>query len=236
MCVLGSMTSNAITVHFGDMDRGPSDTLQIGDVTVSQDRGQPATVSGSGLGAASLGRNDSIDFVAHYSVGQAYPDNGYGANEKLCFTVLGSFTSITLVPHFPVVLETEASVDSEFAWFGGSLSWSPGGLGSARAIFYPTNTGPKTITLDPVYWDAPINRLDVRMDCESAGYPLEFQILYSYRLAHLSEEQTIQCGFTILSVDYVIPEPGTTALLGIGLLGLSCAGWKFRRTNVHRPR
>jgi hypothetical protein len=236
----GSMESDAMTVYFGDANRAPSNTLQIGGVTVtgsySEAPDQPSTVMGSGLGGAALGPDDSVDWSAKYSANEETPDDGYGTDEHLSLTVDGSFTSITIVPHFPVVVETGAPVDSEFAWFGVTVNWQAN-LGEAIPLFYPTNASPITIPITPYFPGSTVNTLTIGPDFESSGaYPQEFQTLMGYRAEYLSEAQTIQMGFTIQSVNYTtIPEPNPTLLVSVGLVALLCVRRKLTSENNLDP-
>src|SRR5437867_1865292 len=71
--ILGLAEANAITIRFDDANRPPSDTLNVGGVTVTGDGrggpGLPCTAFGIGLGSDILGSSSSIERVSHYSSG-----------------------------------------------------------------------------------------------------------------------------------------------------------------------
>jgi hypothetical protein len=79
--------AQALVVHFGDFTSGPSDTLQVGGVTVSvwtgfgggfPPTGQPATVLGAGLGAALIGPNYTIDRQLSFEAGSYQKNRDHG--------------------------------------------------------------------------------------------------------------------------------------------------------------
>lgn len=236
--MLGSNVANAVTVYFNDADRGPSDVLQIGALTVSQfqnPQGQPTTVAGSGLGADWLGPDDSINYQADYAVGQSLP-NDYGTGqanwETLAITASGdvNIQSITLLPHFPIVTQTGASTGCDFA---ASIFWD-GWADYKEVVFDPANPGPVTINLKGgLISGVPVQDVLISLDADFGGTQPDWQaqnFLYPYRMNNLGAEQTLQCGVTVVSLDYTpvsepgiitfVAEPGTMSFLALGLIGL----------------
>lgn len=221
----GSHVSHAdVTVLFYDANRGPSTTLQVGPVTVTG--GQPATVSGSGLGTdGGIGPIDQINRSLHYSVNHAWPDQDVsegiglvtdssrpikGIGAQLTFSVSGS--SGTEVIHdlwFPidVFIAPDPDATTRFPLYTGGASFWAGFNGSTDNQL-GSGVG---VAAMPTYtpWSSLI---DSQFLSE----------LYDYRQQHLAEEQSFLIGITVTSLVYV-PEPGTGTLLGVGLVGLFCA-------------
>jgi hypothetical protein len=71
-------------------------------------------------------------------------------------------------------------------------------------------------------------RFNLHIDTGLAGG--EGVNFYDYRQGHLNEEQTLQFGFTIQSLDYTaVPEPGAATLLIFGGLIWMCRHISGRR-------
>jgi hypothetical protein len=219
MFMLGSTVSNAETVNFDDADRGPSNVLQVAGITISRcdfgwGLGQPETVLGSGLGSATLGPVDEVNGIMQYLPGDQYGTYEY---EGLTFSANGPINSITIVPVFRAFTDSGVLLPDKHLfgiWFASVYNdWY---------LIDPSVGNPITlVNPNPTFGDPPRNvpvSLLVQWDFG------QHIILDDYRREHLSEGLTIECGFTILSLDY-IPEPGTSALLGMSLFGL----WSARR-------
>jgi hypothetical protein len=224
----------ADTIYFNDLDRGPADSLTIGGVTISsfQVPGQPpadyepTTVAGVGLGGSSVAPGYSVDARFHYSPGGLFTDSPVsGRTERLSFTVDGNITAFTVVPYRPFVVGSGDEVMAPF-----SLEWQgPGILGSDLQELSLTDLNPVTIQIHQQVSGVPFNSLALYNNVDS----LQEGNFVSYRMDHVDEDQTIQWGFTILSLDYTpVPEPGSAALLAVG----GVVFWSARRRRNSAPR
>jgi hypothetical protein len=214
-------SSNALTIYLGDQNRGPGGDLNISGITFSSGAyytGQPTTVAGSGAGSATVGPSYSVDALWYAAAGSVFANPL--AQEGLSLTPGEGvrLNSITLVPHFSL----SGYEGSESLLFG--IAYYIGARNAMTGTSYLTvqDNVPLTIDLYSDYYD--IARFDLFLDSDGAN-----DIRFSdYRRTHGTPESTFQFGFTIQSMDItisetVVPEPGSAALLSIGLFGFGYA-------------
>jgi hypothetical protein len=212
--IIGLTNANAITIRFDDANRPPSDTLNVGGVTVtggtSGGPGLPATTLGFGLGSDVLGSSFAMDRVAHYSAGNGFSD-GY-SRESLRLTVDGVIDSITIMPRISV-LETGESLDLNFEIY---LGWYAPGI-DYRIV---SCDGTTTTILNR----APASSVELDI---SGDFGEDFYFMEN-RISRGLPEETLVFGYSILSLDYTpVPDTASSAcLLGIGIFGIVCAGRK----------
>lgn len=140
---LPSVNSFGVTIDFTDLDRAPSDVLQIGGVTISAGPTQalkptglgslPCTAQGVGLGSSTIGDGGMIDRIQR--------EDAPFVREALSLSVDGHMESIVITPFFRIV----DSTDPIFIAFDGSISGvsrENGGFFSYLAL-----TSPATITI-----------------------------------------------------------------------------------------
>jgi len=228
--ILGLTEAHAITIRFDDADRPPSDTLNVGGVSVTGNAwggpGLPATAFGLGLGSDIQGSSFSIDCVSHYSSGDLFSDVSLA--ESLRLAVAGVINSITIMPRV-TVLETGESLDLFFEV--APLSYSSDHLINPPNFTPVESDGaPTTIICFP---KAPV------VDFAIAGDFREDTYFFNHRVSRGFPDETLVFGFSILSLDYTpasVPDTASSAcLLGIGLFAIVCVGRKFRRTEAGCP-
>jgi hypothetical protein len=232
----GGIAAKAASAHFNDQNRGPASSFQVGDITVSAGvsgpyTGLPATVSGFGLGSAGpVGEIYSFDEQLHYSAGDSFPDAMTREN-SIAFDIDPSFTftSMTIRPYLTVSGSGGAPPCSF------TMEYDVTGTTGAFADQYycsadPGNFGqPLTISLTPRP-GMQFYQFNLQLDTGLAGG--EALNFYQYRQDHLGEEQTLQFGFTIESLEYSpVPEPAAMTLLLLG-----GAIWWWRKTKSLRHR
>jgi len=216
--IFGLAQANAITIRFDDADRPPSDTLNVGGVTVTggvRGPGLPATAFGVGLGSDSLGSGSSfaIEQVANYPAGVV--GSHLRPYESLQLTVDGMINSITIMPRISVILETGESLDLTF----GFLLLENGSLpGSWRQV----ECDGTSKTIDLTSSGAP--SVDIWLESNFG----EDLVVDAYRSPLGYPAVSIVYGFAIQSLDYTpVPDTANSAcLLGIGIFGIVCAGRK----------
>jgi hypothetical protein len=237
--VLGACTAGATTVYFNDANRGPADTLQIGPVTVADETsgwgphclgGQPATVSGAGLGInAGIGPIYEINQSMTISTGQGPPAaqssfDGVSVSMNSPNLVINS---ITLVPDVSLTGPGgNVPVPANF-WFPvfARLATDP------LACDYQIAASSSPVTLGASLQESSFTLVAQATEPdENNAFVLECAngVMQAYGLTTM----TVEVGVAIQSLDYsVIPEPGANMLLGMGLLGLFRA--KRRQTRHH---
>jgi hypothetical protein len=217
--IFGLAKANAITIRFDDADRPPSDTLNVGGVTVTGNGwggpGRPTTAFGVGLGSDVLGSSFAIEQVAHYSSGSLFADGSLA--ESLRLTVDGVINSITIMPRISV-LETGESLDLFFE-IAPLCYLSQGPMNSPDFTIVESNGNSKTLNFNSL---APVVDLTVAGDFGEAAY------FINYRRSQGFSDETLVFGFAIQSLDYTsVPDTASSAcLLAIGLFGIVCAGRK----------
>jgi hypothetical protein len=229
--MLGSNVANAVTVYFNDADRGPSDVLQIGGITITDTGtgtgspvGQPTTVQGVGLGFHDgVGLAGEVDEQAYWPAGESGADSVMGG-EGLFFQVDGYINSITIMPVMRIFSSTGGLMPIPNGLYL-EFTCSPLLSGGPYPEFPANTSTPITLTVDDIAQGSlPVCYLTPQMDW-SPDYWFS-----GYRQDSLSEEQTLQWGFTVVSLDYTpvpgpgaitfVPEPSTITFLAIGLTGL----------------
>ncbi|MFO1478378.1 MAG: PEP-CTERM sorting domain-containing protein [Verrucomicrobiota bacterium] len=206
---LSAPAAGAVTVDFSDVFRGPADSLFVDGVwaTSGSVPGRPATVAGVGLGSDLVGAPGWIDCQLHYSPGCQFPDRQNGDGESLRLAVEGILNSVTVSIDAP----STAGVGLGLPF---AISLATGGpLGS---IFYQLiNPGDSLVTISLPPWQQ-----TSWIELGNAYEPGEFVFFDSYRHADPAPDQTIQFGFSVVSLDYVpVPEPALPGLLLLGAAG-----------------
>jgi hypothetical protein len=204
LIVFSTADALAVTIDFTDMDRGPSETLQVDGVTISPgtafgDDGSsmPATVAGIGLGSATIGSAGALDRIQDIT--------GF-MRESLSLMVSGSIHSVSITPFFSIV----GSKEQIFLPF--DISWSFFGSG-----------GPIYRTLDS---DSPTGigiHPSLNIDTIQVGLQSDFgnPAVQLYLSEH--PDATVQFGYSITSLNYTpagVPETSTVMLFAIGLAGI----------------
>ncbi len=231
----GTLVSNGATVFFNDANRGPSGSLDIGGVTASTSATvwtngvgfsplttQTGTASGSGLGAVGLGPDNSFNLLFHYSAGDSSYD--WMASEGGSLTLDNPnymITSITLAPSVTATLGSLSPVSVQLPFTATVLPAYGGGPGTHEI----SSSGPATYTVS--FYNGPDSpsfitstlSLTSLLNGMSDGFPAA-----QYRQQNLSDDMTLDYGFTVVSLDYtMIPEPGTVSLLVLCLGSLFLA-------------
>ena len=210
-CFSWTVSASAVTVQFDDATRAPADSLLVDGVTVSSGAtaGMPATVQGMGLGSDLVGLAGAVDCQLHYGAGNPFPDRQNGNSESLRLSVDGTINSITVAFDPPTLSGMGTPLDLSFAV---GLSY-PGLFGST--LYHVVSPGDPSMTLTLPAGDGNPSWVEFGNSYE----PGEFVFFDSYRHNHLSEDQTIQFGFSIVSLDYTpVPEPGLPGIASLGLL------------------
>jgi hypothetical protein len=223
----------AETIQFGSTDVVGT-TIQVGAATISGTpswgpTGQPANVMGFGLGSAAIGDSYSIDRQIHFSAGSFNPD--LDLSEGLSLSVNGTIRSITLAPEL-TIFETAETLLLPF-----------------QVMIYPSDRPPGsscTLPLMP-YWanldshsgsityEGPFSSSDISaftINLTQATDPVVG--LYASLESRGFPDATVQFSVRIEAIDYTpmvtaVPEPTTTALVGLGLLAM---GWHRRRSRM----
>lgn len=221
ICIFLNGSANAITVYFDNANRGPSDTLQIGGITISGltpwgPTGQPATVAGAGLGSATVGPINSVDWQVHFAQG-SFGDTS--VSEGLRFSVDGVINSITIVPYYSL-LGSEEPLQFSFPIMIDPRTFGSGGVTYLSPDWFNAATPyPSEITYNWAFRNGDISSFDINL-IPASEWGTPNVILYDYLAANNFPDATFQFGFTIESLDYTpAPEPGTLSLAGLGLCG-----------------
>lgn len=221
--ILGNIAASAETVYFNDADRGPNNMLQIDGVTVTHTGtgilpavGQPVTVLGVGLGLDEMiGSAGQDNQQAHWSAGASGYDSISGG-DGLSFQVDGTINSITFMPVFrifsgsgalmPIPDDLNLEFTSSYFLSGGGFPTMPAN-GNTPVTLYATEGLPGSV-FSTCY-----------LNPQSNYSPDSW--FGAYRSKNLAEEQTLQWGFSVLSLDYTpatpTPEPATIILLTMGI-------------------
>lgn len=201
-----SFQCKGVDIYFGDANRDPSDMLTVDGVSVSSSMiyySNPGTVLGSGLGSATVGPTDSIDWTWHYLAGSTQPMR---LREGLSLSVDGGLDSITLSPHLTISGYTQ-SIEFPFycrlTWFYGDRPYF-----EQYQLLDPTSDSPITLTPFP-FPDSKAYRVD--LDIDSFGQ--NDSVISSLRSACGTPDASFDLGFTVVSLSYQpIPEPATASL------------------------
>jgi hypothetical protein len=205
--IFSAANALAVTVDFTDMDRGPSETLQIDGVTISKgtyfdpDVGSmPATASGIGLGSGTIGSLGTVDRIQDIT--------GY-MRESLSLKVSGSINSVSITPYFSVV----GSKEDIFLPF--DLSYVIGPLTTGGPTYVTlSDSSPFVLNLSFV---GPYDRLQIGLQSDFGNPAVQI-----YLSQH--PDATVQFGFTITSLNYTpdgVPETSTVMLFAIGLVSIA---------------
>jgi len=230
--IIGSTAAQATTVYFNDADRGPAGTLQIDGVTIIPTAsglplgtGQPTTVQGVGLGLdGEVGPAGVIDEQAYFP-SNASEFSSLTGGGGLSFHVDGWINSITIQPVLESfsgsgnLLSVPDDVMMEFSLVeGGPLNYWP---------VIPANPSAPVTLSSSLSEEASTWYLTPQLNQDPSVW------YSSCRTGYLSEDQTLQWGFSVVSLDYTpVPEPATTTFLAMGLIGLLCARtgrWSWRK-------
>jgi hypothetical protein len=240
--MLGCNMVSAETVFFNDADREPSNVLQMDGVTVTHTGtgyqpaiGQPTTVLGVGLGLdETIGPMGEANEQVHWPAGSPFYDVAAGG-DGLSFCVNGAINSITIMPVLRIFSGTGELMpvpDDLNLEFMSSQYLTGGGF-----PILPANT-----TIPVTLWALEGMPGSGSSTCYVTPQPNWSPDIWfeNYRSDHLTEEQTLQWGFSVISLDYTpagIPEPNSVALFLAGLLGVfgMCRRWPLR-FNLHTPR
>jgi hypothetical protein len=228
--------ADGVTVYFNDADRGPSDILQIGDVTVSrpgssqtgdQGYGKPATVAGVGLGLdGGMGSSGEWLRQLHFSAGSyAYDRTSEG---DLQLDVAGGITSVTVIPVFRVY-DSQGNLLPETFGFECGIIWQNSHYSLPVWDYINSNFDGSPITR--YSWENDPNGFSRAVfNWGSDMWPVEYD-----RQDSLSEERTLEYGLRIVSLDYTpAPEPRIATLSIMGLLGFTCLGRKWAKEFAER--
>jgi hypothetical protein len=202
------------TINFNDANRGPGDSLQIGDVAVSPygaAGGQVESAAGYGLGNTALGPGYEVDDVMNFLP----TENNFRAPSSevwsgLQFSVDGFINSITLLPVFQAY-QNGTLLPDQSSFYIAVISF-----GDQEQLLNPSSGNPITFSgpdLNPL--GTPISSLSLAvffdMTDGNAG-------LLPYGQQDLSSTIDVQFGFTVVSMDITpAPEPATLALAALGL-------------------
>lgn len=237
----GSFVSGATTVYFNDANRGPSGSLDIGGVTVTTSctvwtngigysplATQAATTSGAGCGAAGMGPSDSFNLIFHYSP----DDSGYDwmSTESASLTLDDPslmITSVTIAPHVTATIGSLDPVPVQLPFTAFVLPVSGGGPGSHQI----SSSDPATYSVSfyngpgfPSFITSQIS-LSSALNGFGDGFPAN-----QYRQQNISDDVTLDYGFSIVSVEYAaVPEPGVASLLGMGVAGYACVSRRLKQ-------
>jgi hypothetical protein len=219
--VLGSTLANAATVYFDDLNRGPSDMLQIGGVTITGSTlsgwgssplpGQAATASGIGLGNSLMGPVVSVDREEAYSGGQG----GIINREGLYLSVEGMIESITIKPYFTNLMSAElVFLTFDISYYQFSTAQP------LPFVCRPVNSSEPVTFMFPGGYQP--SAIDLGLVAGAGSQPYFSQYL------SVHPDADFLFGYTIQSLTYTpVPEPGAAILFGVGALGFLYARRKM---------
>jgi len=226
--ILASSSANAVIVYFDDATRGPSDTLEIGSVTISpllgggNVGGQVATVAGFGLGLDNgIGSIGEIERQQHFSANQTLPyepDSDSGP-DGVDLAVNGIINSVTILPNFSIIQNgSTLSEQLPLDFYCFPIAEYP--------FLIPPFSGPVTIDASFI---TTASTVELQMNGDWGG---EYWRFWGTDFRDPTQEQSFQFGFTIQSLDYTpAPEPASLSLLAFGMLAIIS---KIRVTKVLR--
>lgn len=214
--LLAALRVHAATLDFGDMDRGPAEQLQIGDVTVSTGLtgfGLPSTVAGLGLGEAGIGSNGSVDRIW---------GTPFSGQESLSLNVNGAINSFTILPHFADL----ANPDPIFLPF--EMCYRPNSIGFYQLYDEFTSNNPVTIALTG-FPNVTAVELDVTFNQDPSYW------WHDYLLQHPNAQ--LEFGYTVESLDYTpAPEPSSLSLAVFGVTATLLCRTRKKSSIPYRPR
>ena len=221
LCFFSS--SQALVINFDDASYGPSETLDINGVSISTfgaPDGQPATVSGYGLGSSMIGPIYSVDRLESYNSSTLLPS----LREGLSFSVDGIINSITILPYFSI-MDSGETTQLPF-----EIGFTPIYENAITFIHYlgvdPADQSLLTINLynDDIFQ---VHSLDITITSDFG----EFLYFRDYLEEH-PDPVTFQYGFIVKSLDYTptypTPEPSIVLFFVVCLLALIV--FKVRRS------
>ena len=183
-------SQQSVTVRFDDIDRPPADFLSFGPITITGNGRQVATVAGVGLGVVGFGGNGDVVRAYHYLPLNSLPD--WIGDERITFT--SGDGTLTLLPF-------SQNLGSPF-----SINYVGGGQ---YDIHFTDQTYPFSFDNPSTLYNS------VNTDPDDWWTETYFNPI---RSGDLSQELTIQFGFSVLSMEYtVVPEPSALALCALGL-------------------
>jgi hypothetical protein len=213
------------TINFNDANRGPGDSLQIGDIGVSpygEDGGQVESAAGYGLGNTALGPGYQVENVMQFlptENSSRSPSSEVWSGVQ--FSVDGFINSITLLPVFKAY-QNGTLLPDQCGFYIAVIA-----LGSQEQWLNPSAGTPITLSgpdLNP--HGIPISSLSLAVYYDMPGGDGS---LLPYEQQDLSSTIDVQFGFTVVSMDITpAPEPATLALAALGLGSLLI----FRRKTV----
>jgi hypothetical protein len=202
------------TINFNDANRGPGDSLQIGDVAVSpygEAGGQVESASGYGLGNTALGPGYEVENVMQFlptENSSRSPSSEVWSG--LQFSVDGFINSITLLPVFQAY-QNGTPLSDQCSFYIAVIA-----MGSQEQWLDPSSGNPITLSgpdLNP--HGIPISSLSLAVYYDMPGGDGS---LLPYEQQDLSSTIDVQFGFSVQSMDITpAPEPAALALAALGL-------------------
>jgi hypothetical protein len=212
------------TINFNDANRGPGDSLQIGDIGVSpygEDGGQVESAAGYGLGNTALGPGYQVENVMQFLPTEnsaRSPSSEVWSGVQ--FSVDGFINSITLLPVFKAYQNGTLLTD-QCSFYIAVISRF-----GQEQLLDPSSGNPITLSGPDLNPYGSISSLSLAVYYDMPGGDGS---LLPYERQDLSSTIDVQFGFTVVSMDITpAPEPTTLALAALGLGSLLI----FRRKTV----
>lgn len=192
LALLNAVHAETVTVRFDDIDRAPADSLTFGPITITGNGMKVATVAGVGLGVVGFGSGGDTVRSYHYAANEISPD--WIGDEHITFS--GGEAVVRLIPlwdNFPQPFTILGIGD-----FSGYPNWAVDpaqvGVGDGSTFSNFTLSDRDSWWAD-TYWPG-----------------------LRFGNSDLSQPDLVQFGFSIISMEYQVPEPSTWLLLvgGIG--------------------